>query len=262
MPLIRVKPNLKTNIHYILDFVKYKIDRYCETSDLRLSGSLHIHLLSGRGLKTAGRYKRFRDLYCVIEVDHVHKARTVVRSGGLNFDWDERFQLDLVNNLEVEFLIYSWDPQLRHRLCYRTSLRLGNLFGSRQMFQQIALRLHPAGSLYLTLRYTSLREAYNRSTNTTSTGPLFGVSLETVLDQESSGFLVPLIVKRSIEEIEKRGLDIIGLYRLCGSETKKKMLRDAFETNPEVVDLSSENVPDINVITSKWYSYFLEWRYS
>jgi hypothetical protein len=26
----------------------------------------------------------------VQKVDHVHKARTVVRSGGLNFDWDER----------------------------------------------------------------------------------------------------------------------------------------------------------------------------
>ena len=218
---------------------------------MRLSGSLHIHLLSGRGLKTAGRYKRFRDLYCVIEVDHVHKARTVVRSGGLNFDWDERFQLDLLNNMEVEFLIYSWDPQLRHRLCYRTSLRLGNLFGSGQMFQQIALRLHPAGVLYLTVRYTSLKEAYNRSTNTTQPGQLFGVSLETVLEQESSGFLVPLLVKRCIQEIEKRGLDIIGLYRLCGSETKKKMLREAFENNPEAVDLSSENVPDINVITSK-----------
>ena len=47
------------------------------------------------------------------------QARTVVRSGGLNFDWDEKFQLDLLNNMEVEFLIYSWDPQLRHRLCYR-----------------------------------------------------------------------------------------------------------------------------------------------
>ena len=53
------------------------------------------------------------------------------------------------------------------------------------------------------------------------------------------------------QEIEKRGLDIIGLYRLCGSETKKKMLREAFEADPEAVDLSSENVPDINVITSE-----------
>ena len=29
------------------------------------------------------------------------------------------------------------------------------------------------------------------------------------------------------------------------------MLREAFEADPEAVDLSSENVPDINVITSK-----------
>ena len=39
------------------------------------------------------------------QVDHVHKARTVVRSGGLNFDWDERFQLDLLNNMEVVVII-------------------------------------------------------------------------------------------------------------------------------------------------------------
>ena len=43
-----------------------------------------------------------------------------------------------------------------------------------------------------------------------------------------------------------------GLYRLCGSETKKKMLRDSFEQDPDSVDLTSENVPDINVITSKF----------
>ena len=40
-----------------------------------------------------------------LQVDHVHKARTVVRSGGLNFDWDERFQLDLLNNMEVVVVI-------------------------------------------------------------------------------------------------------------------------------------------------------------
>ena len=90
-----------------------------------------------------------------------------------------------------------------------------------------------------------------RSTNTLQPGQLFGVSIESVVEQENSGFLVPLLVKRCTQEIEKRGLDIIGLYRLCGSETKKKMLREAFEADPEAVDLSSENVPDINVITSR-----------
>jgi hypothetical protein len=35
------------------------------------------------------------------------------------------------------------------------------------------------------------------------------------------------------------------------------MLREAFETEPEAVDLSSENVPDINVITSKFQPFLL-----
>ncbi len=175
--------------------------------------------------------------------------------------------------------MYSWDPQLRHRLCYRSSLRLATLFGKGQTFQQVALRMHPAGTLYLTLRFTDLREAYDRSrpssaaanprmsTSVTGLSPmaptvirggskggggaLYGMSLESVLEREDSGFLVPLIVKRCTDEVEKRGLDIIGIYRLCGSETKKQMLREAFEDGPEVVDLSSENVPDINVITGE-----------
>ena len=37
----------------------------------------------------------------------MHKARTVVRSGGLNFDWDERFQLDLLNNMEVMMVMMT-----------------------------------------------------------------------------------------------------------------------------------------------------------
>ncbi len=91
---------------------------------------------------------------------------------------------------------------------------------------------------------------------------LFGVDLETVLDRESAAMAaasgvptpltipqVPLIVKRCVEEVERRGLDIIGIYRLCGADAKKRMLRVAFEDAPEIVDLSSVNVPDINVIT-------------
>ena len=72
------------------DFIKYKSEVVPENGGLRLSGLLNLHLLSGRGLRTGGRSRRIRDLYCVVEVDHIHKARTVVRSGGINFDWGER----------------------------------------------------------------------------------------------------------------------------------------------------------------------------
>ena len=75
---------------FFTDFIKYKSECDPEASVIRLSGILSLHLLSGRGLRTGGRSRRIRDLYCVVEVDHIHKARTVVRSGGVNFDWDEK----------------------------------------------------------------------------------------------------------------------------------------------------------------------------
>lgn len=92
-----------------------------------------------------------------------------------------------------------------------------------------------------------------------------GIDLESVVTRESGAISsslsslaqapatasVPVIVRRCIEEVERRGLDIIGLYRLCGSASKKRILREAFERNPRTVDLSPDNVPDINVITGK-----------
>jgi len=186
--------------------------------------------------------------------------------GSFVFLFFSRFDLDLANNLEVEFLIYSWDPQLRHRLCYRASLRLATLFGKGQNFQQVALRLHPAGTLYLTLSYGNLREAYDRGRRQPDGGRLFGVDLETTLEREANLPAavasplppVPLVVRRCVEEVERRGLDIIGIYRLCGADAKKRMLRLAFEDGPELVDLTSANVPDINVITGLLKEYLRE----
>lgn len=85
----------------------------------------------------------------------------------------------------MEFLIYSWDPQLRHRLCYRSSLRLATLFGKGQTFQQVALRLHPAGTLYLTLSYLNLNEAYDRRRYCRPEQTLFGQPLDDVLAREA-----------------------------------------------------------------------------
>ena len=95
-----------------------------------------IHLLAGRSLRsTSSRVEPVRDLYCVLECDRAHKARTVIRTGDVNFDWDETFDLDLVVNRELDFLIYSWDPQLRHRLCFKGSLHLVPLLRESSLHQ-------------------------------------------------------------------------------------------------------------------------------
>lgn len=212
---------------------------------------LFVHLLSGRGLKPTTRSQQLRDLYCVLECDHIHKARTVIRTGDLVFDWDETFELDIIENRDLDFLIYSWDPQFRHKLCYKGSVSINTLLRESNAYQ-LAIKLEPHGSLYVQLRYTEPKRCFQRAV-TMSHSSLFGADLESVVAREATGTGVPILVKRCIEEVERRGLDIIGLYRLCGSASKKSLLREAFEKNPRAVDLSPDNIPDINVITGEIY---------
>lgn len=111
-----------------------------------VSGMIWIHLLAGRGLRMTPEGTQMtpqntvRDLYCVLECDRVHKARTVVRSGDLQFDWDESFELDLVANKQLDVLVYSWDPQHRHKLCYRGAVSLSTLLRQSPL-HQLALKV-------------------------------------------------------------------------------------------------------------------------
>ncbi|OQR70271.1 hypothetical protein BIW11_11733, partial [Tropilaelaps mercedesae] len=223
-----------------------------------LSGVLWVHLLAARGLRAAGSHKeaQFRDLYCVIECDRVHKARTVVRTGDHSFDWNEVFEIDLADNINVAFLLYSWDPQSRHRLCYKGAINLVSALKEAPVYN-IALKLEPRGSLYVKLRYRNVKQTFQRLPSTSPQTGVFGVPLDVLIGREQ-GNGVPLILKRCVEEVEKRGLDIVGIYRLCGSALRKKILRESFERNSWTVDLTAEHVPDINVITSLIKDYLRE----
>ncbi|XP_058812130.1 rho GTPase-activating protein 100F isoform X2 [Topomyia yanbarensis] len=250
------------------EYTKYKLDKPVVDA-IGMSGMLWIHLLAGRGLRamsetTQTQQPMIRDLYCVLECDRIHKARTVVRSGDLQFDWDESFELDLVCNKQLDVLVYSWDPQHRHKLCYRGALSLTTLL-RQSPIHQLALKVEPRGTIYLRLRHTDPFQLYRRRglpSLRTSVPALFGADLETVVTRESKGAPgsapVPIILRRCVEEVERRGLDIIGLYRLCGSATKKRLLREAFERNSRAVELTPDHVPDINVITGVLKDYLRE----
>ncbi|XP_059052392.1 rho GTPase-activating protein 100F isoform X2 [Achroia grisella] len=270
------------------DFLKYKVEKPSSgglsasmTGLSRLSGGvsgmLWVHLLAGRGLRPAPSGSSPgsppsgplapaqppvapRDLYCVLECDRVHKARTVVRTGELQFDWDESFELELVDNRQLDVLVYSWDPQHRHKLCYRGAVTLPDLL-SRAASHQLAIKMEPRGTLYVRVRHTEPVELFRRRAAPTRAAALFGAELETVVAREARpphAPPVPLILRRCVEEIERRGLDIIGLYRLCGSASKKRILREAFERNARGVELAPDSVPDINVITGLLKDYLRE----
>ncbi|KAH9383939.1 hypothetical protein HPB48_025879 [Haemaphysalis longicornis] len=221
------------------EFLKYRPEKESESVLAGgFSGLLWLHLLGARGLRGHGP----RDLYCVIETDRAHKARTVVRSGDHSFDWDEVFELDLVDNTTS-----------RHKLCYKGTVHLLSALREAPA-HSLALRLEPRGALYLKLRYRDPRHTFQRTPNYGG-GGVFGAPLDALVAREKG--TVPLIVQRCVQQVENRGLEIVGIYRLCGSAVRKRMLREAIERSCAAsgplwkVDLSAEHVPDINVVTSQ-----------
>uniref|UniRef100_A0A8C4Y8Z5 Rho GTPase-activating protein SYDE1 n=1 Tax=Gopherus evgoodei TaxID=1825980 RepID=A0A8C4Y8Z5_9SAUR len=122
--------------------------------------------------------------------------------------------------------------------------------------QQLAVRLEPRGLLYCKLM---LVEQWDMPSSPSDREPrVFGVELRHLVERENTVTKVPLLIQKCVSQIEKRGLKIVGLYRLCGSAAVKKELRDAFERDSAAVTLSEQLYPDINVITGILKDYLRE----
>jgi hypothetical protein len=205
-------------------------------------------------------------LYCVVELDAISRARTTVRTGAINFDWDESFDIDLDAARRLSFLIYSWDPNVRHRLCFGGSISLPSALqpaassngpdpqtatsGIQASRHRLAVSLEPKGVLYVELEYRDMSSALRR-TPATRRGAVFGVQVAELVGRERLPIGVPAVVQRCVEEVERRGMEHVGIYRLCGSAKRKQQLKDEIEKNPMSADMSADAISDINVITSK-----------
>ncbi|XP_017351114.2 rho GTPase-activating protein 45 isoform X1 [Ictalurus punctatus] len=73
---------------------------------------------------------------------------------------------------------------------------------------------------------------------------LFGRDFSQVLQGDSEG--VPFIIKKCIQEIERRALRMKGIYRVNGVKTRVEKLCQAFENGKELVELSQASPHDIS----------------
>jgi len=221
----------------------------------RLNGMLSVHVYCGHGLRATPT--TLRDLYCVVGVDGLNRARTAVQTGAINFDWDETFDIDVLDAEAVSFGIYSWASTggttasaSKQKLFFSGTVHLREYLQRGGPHQQLALRLDPTGVLYVELEYLDVSYVYRRSSAPQSTGR-FGVALESLVLRERSPGNVPVVVRRCAEEVERRGLECVGIYRLCCSSRRKRMLKADMDADAETAVLTAERIPDVNVVSCK-----------
>ncbi|MEE6494614.1 hypothetical protein FKM82_001814 [Ascaphus truei] len=219
-----------------------------------ISGLMSVHFYGAEDLKPPRIDSK--DVFCAIQVDSVNKARTALLTCRTSFlDMDHTFNIELENAQHLKLVVFSWEPTPRkNKVCCHGTVVLPTLFRVTRT-HQLAAKLEPRGLIYVKL---NLMDQWENSWNRLGGDRepvIFGVDARKVVEKENVGLMVPLLMDKCIVEIEKRGCQVVGLYRLCGSAAVKKELREAFERDSKAVGLSENQYPDINVITGTTPQY-------
>ncbi|XP_029474672.1 rho GTPase-activating protein SYDE2 [Rhinatrema bivittatum] len=222
-----------------------------------VSGLMSVHFYGAEDLKPPRMDAK--EVFCAIQVDSVNKARTALLTCRTSFlDMDHAFNIELENAQHLKLVVFSWEATpRRNRVCCHGTVVLPTLFRVTRT-HRLAVKLEPRGIIYVKL---TLMEQWENSHDTLDLHRepvIFGVEARKVVEKENVGLMVPLLLQKCIVEIEKRGCQVVGLYRLCGSAAVKKELREAFERDSKAVSLCESLYPDINVITGVLKDYLRE----
>lgn len=208
--------------------------------------------IGGESITTEKRKKT--KVVCSVECDGVRQASTVPKKGLNDFEWNENFEIELQRTREIRINVCSRSKKEDVKIA-EGCLSLATLLneGSEHL---LAVCLEPSGMICVKLKFTDMKFLLQRTPSQKKEG-VFGFPLETVLRREASR--IPNLIRKCVEEINKRGLETTGIYRICGNAAKKKALRAQFENNSESVDLSqTENPVDVNIITGLLKDYLRE----
>lgn len=189
-----------------------------------LVGDLHLTLKELTGLDQAA------DLYICVELDsyghYFRKAKTKLVCNSSSPRWDESFVIELEGAQNLRILLYE-EAAERPLLRAKCTHKLSRSWLSEQKLVEQTVELN---NLYLTL---SLRfvpsEVTLRRVPTAKAGALFGAKILQVCKRQKRP--VPFIITSCIREVERRGMNEVGVYRVSGSASDLSRLKKSFETN-------------------------------
>ena len=215
-----------------------------------LCGDLHFHVTSLQGLT------RPSDLFVVLEVDSYghffRKCKTQIGKvpeknwetwftfhdyfflavqNSLDPKWDEEFNIDLEGSENLRILVYEQTPEPNvFILRGRAQLELSRSWLTDKLNEQ-RISMNDV-VLVCSMKFVTFEQTMRRvpSVGTSKSSNLFGTKIHDVTKRERRP--VPFIITACVREVERRGLNEVGIYRVPGSAADYAKLKKAFETNP------------------------------
>ncbi|RXN21473.1 active breakpoint cluster region-related -like protein [Labeo rohita] len=214
-------------------------------------GSLYVMVQSACGLQNPS------SAYVYVEVDgfefYDRRKQTCLSAFGVTPQWDEElvFQVDGAKQLFLVF-VSQYENGTQDEIVGRVVLNLDpdNIL---KKWKKVTCLLGQA-EVTLSIKYMP-HPLEPPSTTPLVQEPVFCVPIEQVAMQES--VLVPHIVRSCVEEVERRGLNEEGIYRISGSSSQIQALKHAFNTNYREA-VSKLRTLDVNTVSGTLKLYFRE----
>ncbi|KAG7243436.1 hypothetical protein INR49_011893 [Caranx melampygus] len=214
-----------------------------------LCGTLTVAIHSACGLQQPS------SVYVCVEVDgyefYNKEAQTHSSVHSLHPQWDEElsFQVDGAQNLRV--LCVSQSDGHDDVVLGKTTLKLE----SKSMDKRWRRQTLQLGQVEVTLSVKYSPHPLKLPSSTAQHPPIFCVPIETVAQQE--GVLVPHVVRCCVEEVERRGMDEVGIYRISGTSSEISTLKAAFNSNLREA-VTRLRTAEVNAVSGVLKLYFRE----
>nr|XP_019949547.1 PREDICTED: breakpoint cluster region protein [Paralichthys olivaceus] len=226
-----------------------------------LYGFLNVIVHSAAGLKQS------LNLYCSLEVDSfgyfVNKAKTRVHRDSTEPNWNEEFEIELEGSQTLRLLCYEKccnkskqskeDTEITDKIMVKGQIKLDPQTLQNKDWQRTVIAMNGI-EVKLSMKFASREFSLKRMPSRKQSG-VFGVKINVVTKRERSK--VPLIVRQCVEEIERRGMDEVGIYRVSGVATDIQALKAAFDSNNRDVSVMMREM-DVNAIAGTLKLYFRE----
>ncbi|XP_039222879.1 active breakpoint cluster region-related protein isoform X2 [Crotalus tigris] len=228
---------------------------------LGMCGFLHVIVHSVKG------FKQSANLYCTLEVDSfgyfVSKAKTRVFRDTTEPQWNEEFEIELEGSQYLRILCYEkcYDKtklnkdnnEIVDRIVGKWQVQLDPQTVQTKNWQVDVIEMNGV-KVEFSMKFTSRDMSLKRTPSKKQTG-VFGVKISVVTKRERSK--IPYVVRQCVEEVEKRGIDEVGIYRISGVATKIQDLKAAFDSNSTDILVMLSDM-DINAIAGTLKLYFRE----